>query len=530
MHVKKLIIKNFKCLKNTDIDLNPHLNIIVGDNESGKSTLLEAINLVLTCQINGRGIQYELSPFLFNEEVVNEYLDNLRNGQNNPPPSILVEAYFSDDDNLAKFKGTNNSIRENCPGIKIIIEFDEEYEEEYSEYIGSPEQIRTIPIEYYATRWYSFANNPVTKRSLPINATFIDTSQLRFDRGPDRYLSKIIGDVLEPKQRVDLSLEYRKMREVFLEEDGVQRINEYLATKKGDITNKDLSISMDVSSRTTWETSLTPHLDEIPFSLIGKGEQSCVKVKLAMEASDDAHIFLVEEPENHLSYPNVNKLIGKIGEKGEEKQIIVATHSSFVLNKLGIENVILFNRGRSMKLDTLIPSTRDYFMKLPGHDTLRLILSQKAILVEGPSDELIVQKAFFQKHGAKSLERNVDVISVQSLAFKRFLEIAVLLDLTVCVVTDNDGDIDHLEGKYTDYIDREKISIYYDEDEGYPTLEPQLLKANSLDVINRVLDKEFENEDDLLAYMEKNKTDCALKIFNGSTEINFPEYINHAID
>jgi predicted ATP-dependent endonuclease of OLD family len=33
--------------------------------------------------------------------------------------------------------------------------------------------------------------------------------------------------------------------------------------------------------------------------------------------------------------------------------------------------------------------------KLPGYDTLRLILCNKAILVEGPSDELIVQKAYF---------------------------------------------------------------------------------------------------------------------------------------
>ena len=33
----------------------------MGDNEAGKSTLLEAINLVLTRQINGRDIQSELT-------------------------------------------------------------------------------------------------------------------------------------------------------------------------------------------------------------------------------------------------------------------------------------------------------------------------------------------------------------------------------------------------------------------------------------------------------------------------------------
>lgn len=319
------------------------------------------------------------------------------------------------------------------------------------------------------------------------------------------------------------------MKDVFGNEEGVKKINANLAAKKGDITDKDLSVSLDMSSNSGWESSLTPHLDEIPFSLAGKGEQSSVKMKLAMESSDDAHVFLVEEPENHLSYPNVNRLIGKISEKISKKQIIIATHSSFVLNKLGIENVILFNRGKALRLNNLTSDTQDYFMKLPGHDTLRLILSKKAILVEGASDELIVQKAFYKKHGKKPLECGVDVISVQSLAFKRFLEIGVLLDLCVSVVTDNDGNVEKLKDKYSEYLSLKKISIHYDTDEKFNTLEPQLLKVNSLEKLNEILKKEFESDEELLNFMKNNKTDCALKIFNSNVDIIFPEYIENAI-
>ena len=87
-------------------------------------------------------------------------------------------------------------------------------------------------------------------------------------------------------------------------------------------------------------------------------------------------------------------------------------------------------------MNELTPDTYDYFKKLPGHDTLRLILSKRSILVEGPSDELIVQKAFHAKHAASPLERGIDVISVKSLAFKRFLEIARPLGIRVDVVTE----------------------------------------------------------------------------------------------
>lgn len=82
MNIKKLIVKNFKALKDTEIEFNSHLNIIVGDNEVGKSTLLEAINLVLSGQLNGRGIQYEINPHYFNKEAIDEYLKALKDGQN----------------------------------------------------------------------------------------------------------------------------------------------------------------------------------------------------------------------------------------------------------------------------------------------------------------------------------------------------------------------------------------------------------------------------------------------------------------
>ncbi len=529
MNVAKIVVKNFKSLQDISIVFNHHLNIIVGDNEAGKSTILESINLVLSAQLNGRSIQNELSPYIFNDSVVNKYLLGLKQGKKEPPPSILIEAYFDKDEALEKFKGINNSLREDCPGLKISVELNEEFADEFNAYIGSSEPIRILPIEYYTVKWFSFAGNAVSARSVPITPTFIDTSQLRINSGTDKYISKIISDVLDAKQRADLSVVYRKMKDVFGDEQGVQKINTDLASKKGDITDKVLSVSMDMSSHSGWESSLTPHLDEIPFILAGKGEQSSVKMKLAMEASNNAHIFLVEEPENHLSYPNMNKLIGKISEKATEKQIIIATHSSFVLNKLGIENVILFNRGKSVTLKSLTFDTKDYFMKLPGHDTLRLILSKKAILVEGASDELIVQKAFFKKHAKSPLECGIDVISVQSLAFKRFLEIGVLLDLHISVVTDNDGDIKKLEKKYAEYLSLPKISIHYDSDEKFNTLEPQLLKANSLAILNQVLETNFKSNEELLEHMKNNKTDCALKIFNSTIDMNFPGYIENAI-
>lgn len=74
MHITNVVIKHYRCLLDSTVDLNPNLNVIVGDNECGKSTLLEAIHLALSGQINGRPIQGELHPYLFNSKVVSQYI------------------------------------------------------------------------------------------------------------------------------------------------------------------------------------------------------------------------------------------------------------------------------------------------------------------------------------------------------------------------------------------------------------------------------------------------------------------------
>ena len=59
---------------------------------------------------------------------------------------------------------------------------------------------------------------------------------------------------------------------------------------------KSLTLSMDMSSRSTWENGITAHLNDIPFDFIGRGEQSCVQMKLAIEAVGDSNILLIENP------------------------------------------------------------------------------------------------------------------------------------------------------------------------------------------------------------------------------------------
>ncbi len=63
----------------------------------------------------------------------------------------------------------------------------------------------------------------------------------------------------------------------------------------------------------------------------------------------------------------------------------------------------------------------------------------------------------------------------------------------------------------------------------FPTLEPQLLKANGRERLNTVLGTAYADDASLLDYMKSHKTDVALKIFDSAQPFVIPDYIKDAI-
>jgi len=91
MQIKKIYIENFKSFQKLELDLDAGINILVGNNEAGKSTILEAIHLALTGLLNGKYLKNDLTEYLFNFECIQEYLANPES-----LPHILIEIFFED--------------------------------------------------------------------------------------------------------------------------------------------------------------------------------------------------------------------------------------------------------------------------------------------------------------------------------------------------------------------------------------------------------------------------------------------------
>ncbi len=528
--IRKVAVRNYRLFRTLDLDLSPGMNILVGQNDTGKSTLIEAITLALTGRLHGRAFEQVLSPHLINRDATREYVAALRFGGTAPiPPAIVIEVFLSDAEAAEALRGTNNLSGENSCGIRLQAKLSPDFTDEYESFISQPDSVRLVPTEYYTVEMFGFHGNRITSRSVPIDARVIDASTIRLQSGVDYHLQQIIHGNLDPKERVELSRQYRSLREEFSEKEPVKAINKRLEATDDELTDRKLSLSIDISQRFTWESNLVAHLDDLPFDLIGKGDQNALKTLLAIgQKADDAHVVLVEEPENHLSFGSLRKLITRIDAKCAGKQVVIATHSTYVLNKLGIENLVLLGMAEPTRITDLSPDTVEFFKKLPGFDTLRLALAEAAILVEGPSDELIVQRAYRDTHGRLPIDDGIDVISV-GLSHKRFAALAIRLGRRVWLVTDNDGkSSEEVTQRFSEFLG-DKVSLHTADDPQLNTLETNLVAVNELSTLNCALGTEHPTKEDVLRAMLAEKTASALAIFESGTSLKMPKYIRDVI-
>ena len=530
--IRKVVLKNFKRFDNVEIAFTKGLNVIVGDNEAGKSTLLEAINLGLTKRSNGKFFESEFSHHFITRSVADAFVLEARSGNRPRPPEVVVEVFLEDQPEVARLKGTNNSLTEDAPGYRLQAKLDPDFESEYNAFLDESDEVTTVPTEYYRVEWTDFAGQPVNVRALRVKSSLIDASRIRLHSGAEYHLQKIIGETLDIKQRAQLARRYRLHQEDFGANASIQAVNDSLGSSSADMTDKSFTMEIDTSGAYGWESSLSPHLDKLPFHFSGSGEQNRLKILLALARKvEDSHVILIEEPENHLSFSHLNRLVASIEAQSKDRQVIIATHSSFVVNKLGLDQLMLLGEGGASRLTDLPDGTQDYFMKLSGYDTLRLVLAQKAVIVEGPSDELIFQRAYRDRFQRRPIEDGIDVINVRGLSAKRFLDLAIPLKRRTVVLADNDGDYaNKVDRRYTAYTQHDFVVVARSDNDSRPSLEQQLVGSQGLQGTNTVLGTNFTDENALIAHMQSDKTEAALLFHDTSDSVTWPSYIEEAID
>lgn len=484
MLIESLRLINFKKFEDQIFEFNEDVNIFVGDNNAGKSTVLEALEIVLNFQHRGRPFSQEFSPDLFNSAVVAKFLASDKKPED--LPDLVIEAYMKD---IPDYRGANNSLLKDAQGIQVKASFDPDFRDAYQDYLVAGASITSIPVEFYKVEWMDFAWNVIKPINKQFRALYIDPTRIHPTFGKNKYIANILNTALKREEENRLALNYRETLQSFNDTDEVEAVNRDLDSGNI-ITEKKLTIAANTMPAGALQNGLQLEVDAVPFHMIGKGEQSKVQIKLALHnKSKDIDLVMMEEPENHLSHIELSKLVADIENQRDGKQLFITTHSSYVLNKLSIDKICLLHDSYK-RLNYLDKEVVKMLKRLPGYDTLRVALSKKVVLVEGPSDELVLKKIYKDKNQGRLPEQDgIDIIVVRGVGFNTFIEVGKEIGTAVNVLRDNDGDyVNNVEKAQDNYADYPNIKLVSSTDNDEFSLEPAMILANA------------ETEKDLLAF------------------------------
>lgn len=95
MKISKIRVQNYKLLKDVCIPINPDINVFVGENDAGKSTLLEVISIITSGKLNGYAFSKQIKDNMFNIDVRNAYIASLNGDEPPVLPQIAVNLSFA---------------------------------------------------------------------------------------------------------------------------------------------------------------------------------------------------------------------------------------------------------------------------------------------------------------------------------------------------------------------------------------------------------------------------------------------------
>jgi len=165
-----------------------------------------------------------------------------------------------------------------------------------------------------------------------------------------------------------------------------------------------------------------------------------------------------------------------------------------------LNNVIVFTEKGPVSFGDIDENLVKYLSKRPNFDILKLLFSNKTILVEGPTEEMFINSVL--STNAKYLS-DIEVISVGHKGFKKYLDIWLKL---------NKGSTKRKIGIVRDYDNQEKAKADHDK-----------YDQDNENIIVRTTRK-YTFEDDLVL-IKKNREEISSLFEIGKTSTEVSKYL-----
>ncbi len=477
MYIKKVTIRNYRSFRIFEAKLQ-QLTVVIGENDTGKTNFFTALSLPLS----GNQIDFNqkrLSVSDINKDAVIDFLtsvvnDDTEENQLIKIPKVSVTVEFADPKDayetalLAKWIVADGDEET----YKIRYDFKPKDDKDLLEVVKKSlagktlDDINwfTLPAELYDYQIVSVNNEkPIAYSELKhvsvhsINAERDDFSESSSMKS-NSIFTKLLMNTLDDDDKGQINTAYS---EFFSAIEKTETFDKIIGNNE-DFENYDSIIE---------QLECTPNLPNLKNILSnitlkygneflyqkGLGQRNLIYILILFayykSCGETFNLCCIEEPEAHLSVNNL-RLVRDFIEKssnnsGSLVQTIISTHNPSIINKLQISNVLAFTGEKAISLSDTPAKLVDYLRKRPNFDILKLLFADKVILVEGTTEEMLINTFLSKQTGLN----DIDIIAIGQRGYINFLNIWLAL---------NKGNLNKKIGVIRDYDNSDAAKVKHD--------------------------------------------------------------------
>jgi putative ATP-dependent endonuclease of the OLD family len=566
MYIRTVEIENYRAFKKFEIKLSP-LSLIIGENEAGKTNLFDSLALPL----NSNDISFNkkrLSVSDINREAIKDFYQAIINGKEDDEvkaliPKVRVEVEFTEPKDI---------IEEGVIGKWIIgEEADDSYKIRYDfrpkdvdHFVKTVKDLLEGIKDIKDTRWFNLPielyDYDITQSNNGLKVSYSDLRLIAINsinaerddfaesntQKSNNILTKMLISSLMDSDKAKINSAYTSFFDAIESTETFEKI----VTPDPDFENffdeivDKLECIPNLPNLKSILSNITLKSGESYLYQRGLGYRNLVYIYLLFEFfkgnKNALNLCCIEEPEAHLSVNNLRfatDFIYKSTQKGGSAlQTLISSHSPQVINKLELTNVIVLSGNDAIHLTDSKKHLTNYLRKRPNFDILKLLLSNKTVLVEGTTEEMLINAILYRDNeNVNSLE----VISIEQTGFTTFMDVwlQVNKDNTkkkLSIIRDYD-DNDSTKEKHQIY-DTDNDNIRVRTTTKY-TLEDDLTATDgNLERLNVLFKKKHKTTEEMAEFLKKSKAERMLKIADSILDetnedpIKLPKHIQEALD
>lgn len=482
MYISKIHIRNYRCYNNMVVDFSPGVNVIIGENNSGKSALLKALGLLFNRKGRGRPDFYD-------------FYQGIGDFTQAPFIEVTVTLCSSEDDALedkalvATWLTKLEAPWEAQLTYRFVLPEEEKDDFERDLGINSDKKHFWDTVKRYLPKYIGRiygGNLSAQIRAEPdalskFDYQFLDAIrdvETELFSGSNPLLKAMLREVLDYDLEAELdksvkSDKQRKRREAFKEKSdaliqenlierlGYKRLFELtketgaedggVLNLQGEITEDDLIAALRLF--------VSQSGFDLPADHNGLGYNNLIYIALVLanldfEASPERRgqnavlfpMLVIEEPEAHLHPALQYKLLKYIQRRQPQRnrQVFITTHSTHITAAAGLDPIICMSindeggthvayPGRVFDSSISGVRSKKYVERYLDATKSNMLFSKGIIFVEGISEQLLIPclaqyiDELSEQHEPIS-DHHVAVIAVGGVSFKHFLPIFGAVD------------------------------------------------------------------------------------------------------